>query len=162
MKFSIALVFCFLIFLHIVSGCTYNFSGFTTRDIKSIAIPTFENHTVKYSIDEILTKSVISAFIQDNRLKLLDRKVADSILLGEILNYNRTPFSYDEHSNVKDYKIELTVKLTYKDKSGKTILEKELINWFLYSYDISEETGIEKLCSIVADDIIKGILEGWQ
>ena len=146
----------------ILSGCAYNFRGFVARDVSSIAIPVFENQTVKYGIEEQLTKLVIDAFIKDNQLKVLDRKSADSILLGEIIKYNRAPFSYDDQANVKDYKIELNVKLTYKKSlNDKVILEKELKDWSLYSSQKTEEEGIEELCEKIADDILKGIMEGW-
>ncbi|MCK4352319.1 LptE family protein [candidate division WOR-3 bacterium] len=142
-------------------GCTYNFSGFTKSDIKSIAIPVFENQTIKYGIEEILTRFVIDAFIQDNRLKVLERKSADSILLGKIISYKRAPFSYNENAEVKDYKIELVIKLTYKDKERKTIFEKELNEWILYSSEVTEEDGIENLCTKTSADILRGIIEGW-
>lgn len=143
-------------------SCAYNFRGFVARDIHSIAIPVFENRTVKYGIEEQLTKLVTDAFIKDNRLKLLDRKSADSILLGEIVRYNKAPFSYDDQENVKDYKVDLGIKLTYKKSSGdKIILEKELRDWSLYSSQETEEDGLEKLCEKLADDMLKGIMGGW-
>lgn len=142
-------------------GCTYNFKGFTVRDIYSIAIPVFENKTIKYGLEETFTKYVIDAFIKDNRLKVVDRDKAESILIGEIVSYNRVPFSYDGQANVKDYKIELSLKLTYKDKEGKVILEKQITDWYAYSSQETEESGIEKLCEKLASDILRGILEGF-
>lgn len=131
------------------------------RDIDSIAIPVFENKTIKYGIEEVLTKSVIDCFIKDSRLKVLDRKASESILLGEVTAYNRAPYSYDDQANVKDYKIELGIKLTYKDSAGKTLLEKQISDWHTYSAQSPEEDGIEKLCQKLADDILRGIMEGW-
>lgn len=154
--------FCFfgLIFL-LVSSCTYNLKGFTARNVRSVAIPVFENKTIKYGLEEVLTKLVIDAFIKDNRLKVVDRDKAESVLLGEIITYSRAPFAYDEDANVKDYKIELSMKLIYKDKEDKVLSEKQLTDWYVYSAQDTEEEGIEKLCEKVATDILRGILEGW-
>jgi len=150
-----------LLLLCLVLGCFYNFSGFTRRNIKSIAIPVFENQTIKYGIEETLTKLVIDAFIQDNRLEVLDREDAESILLGEITGYNREPFSYDERAQIKDYKVEIAVKLVYKDKKDQTLWQKELKEYYLYPYEESEEAGIDSLCGELANDILKGVLEEW-
>ena len=146
-------------------GCAYNFSGFTTRSVKSIAVPVFENKTNRYGIEESITKSVTDAFIKDNRLKVVDRKKAGSILLGEITQYSREPFSYDDQRNVKDYKIDMGLNLTYlsitvKDSSKTdTLLTKQISDWFAYSADSTEESGIERLCVKIAEDIVKLILE---
>jgi hypothetical protein len=131
------------------------------RDIHSIAIPVFKNKTVKYGLEESLTKHVIDAFIKDNRLKVVDKDLAESILLGEITGYNRIPFSYDEYANVKDYKIELSLKLVYKDSTEKVIFEKSLKEWYTYSSQEPEEKGIEELCKKLSVDILKGVTEEW-
>ncbi len=154
--------FCIFSFIFLIlSGCTYNFRGFIARDIHSIAIPVFGNRTVKYGIEEQLTKLVTESFIRDNQLKLLDRKSADSILLCEITKYTKTPFSYDAQENVKDYKTEISIKLIYKKSSDKIILEKEFKDWSLYSSQETEEIGVERLCEKLAEDILKKVVEGW-
>ena len=150
-----------LIPIFLLLGCAYNFKGYVSRpNIHSITIPVFENKTVKYGLEESLTKWVIDAFIKDNRLKVLDKEKAESILIGEITGYNRAPFSYDTQANVKDYKIELNIKLTYKDSTGKALLDKQISDWYAYSSNETEEAGIEKLCEKIADEIVRGILEG--
>jgi hypothetical protein len=131
------------------------------RDIHSIAIPVFENKTIKFGLEETFTKSVIDAFIQDNRMKVLDKESAESILLGEITTYTREPFSYDDQEHVKDYKIVVGMKLTYKDKEGKALSDKQVTDWYLYSSEETEEQGIDGLCKKFANDIVRGILEGW-
>lgn len=194
----------FLIIL--TSGCTFNFSGFNPRSTKSIAIPVFENETNRYGIEETMTKSLTDAFIQDNRLRVIDRKKAGTVLLGKITSYTRTPFSYDNKNNVKDYKIEMGMDLVYlsttknigsgtqgagsPDTSSKanqvldsltklkphtksdtavaklpvtqtsdTLLKKQMSDWFAYSADSTEESGITDLCAKMASDIVKLILE---
>lgn len=148
-----------ILVLLLCAGCAYNFVGFTSRNIRSIAIPVFENKTVKYEIETELTKSVIDAFVQDNRLKVLDKNSAESILLGEILQYKRTTNSYDDAGDVKDYKLEFMVKLTYKDKMDKVILTKEITDWDTYLSSESEEIGITKLCNKFALNIVNIVLE---
>ncbi|MDD5528574.1 MAG: LPS assembly lipoprotein LptE [bacterium] len=143
----------------IILGCTYNFKGFSSRNIRSVAVPVFENKTSQYELESKLTKSVIDAFIQDNRLKVLDKSNAESILTGEILQYKREVFSYDDKENVKDYKVEVMVKLTYKDKSGKVLLSKELSEYYLYQVNETEESCVDALCSKMSLSVLKTVIE---
>ncbi|HID93663.1 MAG TPA: hypothetical protein EYP60_06165 [bacterium (Candidatus Stahlbacteria)] len=142
-------------------GCTYSFKGFTTSGIRSIAIPVFENKTIKPGIEEVITQKIEDAFIRDNRLRVVAERDASSILLGKITSYNRVPFSYDENENVKDYKIEISLSITYKNKKGETLWEKELKEWTTYPVSETEEYGIEDVASKAAQDILRGTLEGW-
>jgi hypothetical protein len=57
----------------------------------------FENETLRYDLEETFTKAVIDAFIEDNRLKVVDEKSADAVLLVTIQTFVRTPYSYDEY-----------------------------------------------------------------
>ncbi|MFA5033102.1 MAG: LPS assembly lipoprotein LptE [bacterium] len=148
-----------IFFSLIIFGCTYNFKGFSSRNIRSVAVPVFENKTSQYELETKLTKSVIDAFIQDNRLKVLDKSNAESILTGEILQYKREVFSYDDKESVKDYKIELMVKLTYKDKSEKVLLSKELSEWHVYPFNETEESGIDALCNKLSLTVLKTVME---
>ncbi len=122
----------------------------------------FENTTIKYGIEQTVTEKIINQFVRDNRLKVYsDKKKAASILLGKITAYNNNPFSYDEKENVKDYKIEVSLELIYKDAKDNTILEKKLNEWITYPIDETEEDGIEKLAEKIAYDILQGITTGW-
>ncbi len=157
--------FCILHFAFCISlGCAYNFKGYVSRpNIHSVAIPVFENKTVKYGLEELLTKRIIDAFIKDNRLNVLGKEKAESILLGEITGYSKVPFSYDTQANVKDYKVEISLKLTYYrtpiTDNRTPITDNRITDWYVYSAQETEEIGIEKLCDKISDDIVRSILE---
>jgi len=151
----------FILLLTSLVGCTYSFKGFTTSGIKSIAIPLFENKTIKPDIEEVITQKIGDAFVEDNRLKVAAEKDANSILLGKITSYDRVPFSYDENENVKDYKIEISLNLIYKNNKDETLWEKQLKEWTTYPVSETEEEGIEDVASKAAEDILRGTLEGW-
>ncbi|MBI4722899.1 MAG: hypothetical protein HY769_07915 [Candidatus Stahlbacteria bacterium] len=149
-----------LIPIFLLLGCAYNFKGYVANpNIHSVAIPVFENKTVRYGLEEVFTKKIIDAFIKDNRLKVLDKEKAESILLGEITGYSRTPFSYDDQANVKDYKVEIMLKLTYQLLNPTNSTNRTLTDWYVYSAQETEEIGIEKLCDKFSDDIVRSILE---
>jgi len=150
-----------ILLLASLAGCTYSFQGFTTSGIRSIAIPLFENKTIKPGIEEVITQKIEDAFIEDNRLKVVSEKDAGSILLGKITSYDRVPFSYDENENVKDYKIEISLSIIYKNNKGEMLWEKQLKEWITYPVSETEEDGIEDVASKATEDILRGTLEGW-
>lgn len=145
----------------IIAGCIYNFSGFTSREFKSIFIEVFENKTIKYGIEEKLTKAIIDEFIADNRIKIVDKQKSDAYMNGEIIEYTRKPFSYDEHANVKDYKIEMSISITVRNKEDKLLFNKKITRWLSYPQEEDEDIQIENLCKLIAEDIVKGICESW-
>lgn len=145
------------------SCCTYSFTGITTG-IKSIAIPTFENESLKYGLEETFTRAVTDAFIEDNRLKIENESRADAILHVTIRDFERTPYSYDESENVKEYKINISAHVLLQAKETEEELYKNanFSEWATY-YPLNEveEDGIDKVAKKFSDKILQNILESW-
>ena len=155
--------FIFITTFFCTSCCIYSFSGVSTG-IKSIYIPTFENESLKYGLEDTFTKSVIDAFIEDNRLKVSEKSNADAVLLITITSYKRTPYTYDESENVKEYKIEISANVVLKKfGSDEEIFKQSNFNeWATYYPETEEEeNGIDKVAKKFADKIIRKLLESW-
>ncbi len=152
-----------IVLMLLSSCCTYSFTGITTG-IKSIAIPTFENESLKYGLEETFTRAVTDAFIEDNRLKVENEKSADAILHVTIKNFERTPYSYDESENVKEYKISISASVMLETKETEEELYKNahFSEWATY-YPLNEveEDGIDKVAKKFSDKILQNILESW-
>jgi hypothetical protein len=149
------LVFC--------SCCTYSFTGITTG-IKSIAIPTFENESLKYGLEETFTRAVTDAFIEDNRLKIENEKQADAILQVTIKGFERTPYSFDESENIMEYKISISanVLLVAKETEEELFKNANFSEWATYYPESEvEEDGIDKVAKKFSDKILQNILESW-
>lgn len=149
--------------LLLYSCCTYSFSGISSG-IKSISIPVFENESLRYGLEDTFTRSVIDAFIEDNRLKIADEKSADAILIVTIKTFERTPYSYDESENVKEYKINISASILLKKRGSEEEIFKanNYSEWATY-YPLTEveEDGIDKVAKKFSDKILRSILESW-
>jgi hypothetical protein len=149
--------------LIVCSCCTYSFTGITTG-IKSIAIPTFENESLKYGLEETFTRAVTDAFIEDNRLKIENEKTADAILQVTIKGFERAPYSFDEEENVKEYKISISANVALVEKKTEEELYKNanFSEWATY-YPLNEveEDGIDRVAQKFSDKILQNILESW-
>jgi len=119
---------------------------------------------LKYGLEDTFTKSVIDAFIEDNRLKVSEKSNADAVLLITITSYKRTPYTYDESENVKEYKIEISANVVLKKfGSDEEIFKQSNFNeWATYYPETEEEeNGIDKVAKKFADKIIRKLLESW-
>ena len=157
-----ATAFCLLLF---ISGCgVYSFSGSSLGGIKTIGIPLFDNQTDQYGIREALTEKIADRFVQDNTLKVVNEKIADSILRGTILKYSRESHTFDENENIKEYIVRIWVQVSFEEKKNKKIIWKEdnLLGWGIYSaQNETEDQGRQRAIEKLAEDIVNKTVKGW-
>ncbi len=145
-------------------GCAYSFTGGGRSDVKSIAIPTFENTTLKYGLEAVFTEKTVNAFVSDGRLKLVSEKNADSILLCTITDFARAAYSYDESGNVKQDRVTVTLDVLYrKTDTEEVILEKKgFVEWALYFLESeTEDDGIALAAEKFGQDIVRELVSTW-
>jgi hypothetical protein len=153
-----------------LSACGYGFSSRANSHIESIAIPIFENKTLERGIEQEVADGIADAFLADKKLRVVDVKDADSVLLGTIERYERTPYSFDAQQNVREYKVELTLHVTYEDRKRNKIVWEEtaMRPWGTYSVSASLPNGIEeertardRAVEKAAQDILIKTVQGW-
>jgi hypothetical protein len=148
-----------------ISGCgVYSFSGSGLSGINTIAIPLFDNQTQEYGIRETLIEKIAERFVQDNTLKVVNEKTADSILRGTITKYTRESHTFDEQENIKEYIVRIWVKVSFEEKKNKKVIWKEddLLGWGIYSaQDETEDLGKERAIDKLAEDIVNKTVKGW-
>jgi hypothetical protein len=162
-------VFCLLssvcCMLFSVSGCgVYSFSGSGLSGVNTIAIPLFDNQTQEYGIREALTEKIANRFVQDNTLKVVNEKAADTILRGTITRYNRESHTFDEQENIKEYIVRIWVKASFEEKKNKKTIweEEDMMGWGIYSAeDETEDMGRERAIEKLAEDIVNKTVKGW-
>jgi outer membrane lipopolysaccharide assembly protein LptE/RlpB len=120
--------------LILVSGCGYHLAGKDTHlppGVTSVAIPTLVNQTLEPGIEIVFTQAFLQEFIKDKRVKVVDRKEADSILEGVIKSFYVYSVSYDKSGYALEYQTVVTMDITLKRKNGeilwqdKDVLERE-------------------------------------
>ena len=153
-----ALLVSFLAFI----GCTYSFNPSLYSHIKSIAIPVFQNETIRYGLTEPLTKALIEAFTEDGTLRVTSEKEADSVLEGRIVGYEKTPFIYDEYETVSSFKVTMRIEVAFIDRVRDGVFwRREFEDWGDYPADGQEEEGIEEATEKLKNRLVREIIEGW-
>ena len=120
---KVLLILCMMLF----TGCGYQMVGKETHlppGLTSIAIPTFLNQTLEPGIEVPLTQGFLREFINDRRVRVVDRREADSVLEGVIKSFDIYSVSYDRSGIALEYQTTVVIDLTLKKQTGE-ILWKE-------------------------------------
>lgn len=122
--------------LFLLTGCGYQLVGKETHvppGINSLSIPTFVNKTFEPGIEIPFTQAFLKEFIKDQRVKVVDRRLADSILEGVIKSFAIYSTSYDPSNYVLEYRTIIVIDLTLKNRNGEVVwVEKDLMETRYY------------------------------
>jgi hypothetical protein len=120
------LIFSLILFTSI--SCGYRLVGTGSNlphHIKSVNIPIFENQTLEYGIETIITNDLMQEFSGRGRIKVIDDTKADSELIGIIKRYKSTPLTYDEYGNPRQFRVEIALSIKYTDKIDNKVIFKD-------------------------------------
>ena len=165
---SIIKLFLILIAVLFIHCGIYTFSGSTLPPhLKSVAVPLFENRTPEFGIDQELTDALIDAIIEDNTLKLVDYQDSDAVLRGQIIRVTDRAGQYSQSTNqaeeAKDYRVTISVNITFEDRlKKKTLWEESISQWGIYDFsEISREEGIQEALEKISIEIVNMTVSGW-
>ena len=116
-----------IICVALLLGCGYQMVGKETHvppGLNSVAVPTFSNQTLEPGIEVPFTQGFLREFINDRRVRVVNRREADSILEGVIKDFQIYSVSYDRSGIALEYQTTVVIDLTLKRQSGE-ILWKE-------------------------------------
>ena len=156
--------------LLITSHCGYyTFSGSSLPpNVRTIAIPMFENRTTEFGVREDITDALIYEFTQDNSLKVVDQRSADSIIEGTITTIREQAGAYNQQEQVKEIKIYITVQAKFEDlKNKKVMWEEQISQWGTYSPDSpsgensTRQDAISEAIGKIVTDIFNKTISGW-
>jgi hypothetical protein len=147
-------------------ACGYKAGSLIPKHIKKIYIPTFENQTTRYGLEQDLTAKVTDAFTSDNRLLVVSESEADAMLRGVIVGYEKGALTFDRAQTVDEFKIEITVSVEFEDlHQGKVLWKEDAFRaWQSYTEQddqTDEEHARQSAIETLADDILSRTLEGW-
>jgi len=120
---KVLLILCMMLF----TGCGYQMVGKETHvppGLNSVTVPTFSNQTLEPGIEVPFTQGFLREFINDRRVRVVNRREADSILEGVIKDFQIYSVSYDRSGIALEYQTTVVIDLTLKKQNGE-ILWKE-------------------------------------
>jgi len=143
----------------------YSFTGSIPSDIKTVAVPLFDDNTSFPGVREDLTNNVIDAFINENVLQVVPESKADLIITGTILSINERAAIIAPGEDVEQYEVYVNVKVKCLEvKSGKVWWEKTLsrfgIMGGLENIDARNE-AIDVAITEITQDVLDNTLASW-
>ncbi len=164
------LLFILCLLITISCRCPYGFKvNSLPAHLKTVAIPTFENNTFEYGIEEDFTQVLIDEVENDGNLKIkTDMEEVDSVLEGKVTGYKKTKSSYDDDGVVKEYKVSVTVSWEFTDKVENTVYAESsdkgdeiyLVPDEGDSEDLENEAKEEAIHKL-AEAIVTKIVQNW-
>ena len=84
---------------------------------------------------------------------------AEIVLSVVITDYENRPFTFDEYENIKEYRIDVQLNLSYQKSNSEGIWERTLKEWVTYDRSLTEDDGVQSLAEKVASSIVRTVLE---
>jgi hypothetical protein len=167
LKALLATLICFAL-----GGCLGYHIGpvkpYYLRDVHTIAIPTFKNHTLVPRIDVLVTDTVIKQLQQDGTYQITSGEKADATLTGEITRITRAP-ARSVRGNVlatTEFSLWLVVKFSLTGRDGTQLVPPNDvigITTFFVSSDVTsdERQALPLATEDLANRLVTQISEGW-
>src|SRR5437764_1103241 len=152
----------------VLSGCGYHVAGradLLPKDLKTIAIPAFNNNTVRTKLGRLVTADLAREFNSRTRYRIVaDPREADAVLTGTILRFDSYPVVVDPVSNrATGLQAVVALQLALNDRRTGKALYTQSAYEFRDRYEISvdpqayfEESGtaIERMSRDIARSVV--------
>ena len=162
------------------TACGYSLAGrgsFLPDYIETIGIPTFENNTSVFEVEQLLTQEVRSAFIGRGSYRVQPNVTGvDAILTGTISNINITPASFNVDQQASRYVFTLTANIEFLDLRTNQVVWSNQQLVFSDEYEVASGAGdvanvssffgqrsnaVERLAIDFATTVVSSILEAF-
>ena len=110
----------------LAGGCGYSLRPSLPGNIKTVHIPTLQNRTQEPGIEDFITQALTSALVTSGVARIAkDAEQADAILDGAIIEYTLTSLAFDRTANVTQYRLQISLALTLKDRRSGDVVWKQ-------------------------------------
>lgn len=141
MKFQIK-TFYILTGLMLISACGYRLTGTGTSlpaHLKTVAIPVFKNTSTEPNIQREMTNVIRQSFINDGRLKVVNKDEADLVMKGVLNSYTLQAVSFDTNDVALAYFVALGINIDVRDMvKHKPFLKQN----FTTKWDFRAQTNV--------------------
>jgi len=118
--------------LMILPGCAgmsgvYSMGNTFERDIKTVAVPIFENETNRRGLEFQLTEAVQKEITKRTPYRLAKGLDADTRLTGRIVGFRKDVLGETRYDDPRELQLSLMVKVTWEDlRTNRVLLDKEI------------------------------------
>src|SRR5215475_11401355 len=108
------------------------------KHIKTLAIPAFQNPSLRYKVEQRFTSAVVDEAIRRSRsLKIVSEpEGADAVMIGSIRYFGFRPVLLDDQGKARLFEITINVELTVRDQTTNKVLFNNQNYTFRGEYEI--------------------------
>jgi len=111
-----------------LTGCGYTMNSSLDPKFQSIYVTAFKNQSREYDLQVPLSNAVIRKFINDGRLRVVKRDMADLIVEGTILDYKLKGLTFDREDDVTQFEVVVVARVrVFDSRTGDVLWEDEQI-----------------------------------
>ncbi|HSB09256.1 MAG TPA: LPS assembly lipoprotein LptE [Blastocatellia bacterium] len=140
-------------------------------DIKTIAVPVFQNSSLKYRVEQRFTSAVIDEILKRARgLRVVTTSEgADAVINGDIRNFRAQGSILDDRGRTRVWDVRIVVSVIVRDLRSHKILFENPRMLFDGEYELSddpesffneENPAVDRIAKDFAQTIISTIMEG--
>lgn len=154
------------------STCGYRVRGAVgtlPHEIQSIGIPTFENLTSQYKIEQMISSAVLKEFSLRTRIPVNSSKSGvNSVLLGEILEVSSTPVTFGLETFGNAFLVTVRMSVRLKRLPDSSIIwqnenyiyrERYILNSKVRDFFSEENPALNRLSRDFAASLVSTILD---
>lgn len=164
-----------LLLLLVSAGCGYHTAGHAVQlpeNVKTIAVPAFENETRTYRIEQLLTSSVVREFTTRTHYRILNdpSEAADATLRGTVVSTLASPLTYNSSTGqAASVLVVVSMRVALTDRQGKVLYqnpsyvfrEQYEVSQDLASFFEEDSPAFRRLSQDFARTLVSNILEGF-
>lgn len=140
-------------------------------DIKILAVPVFQNTSLKYRVEQRFTSAVIDEILKRGRALhvVSSPENADAVLSGDIRSFRAAGTILDTQGRTRVWNVRIIVSVTVRDQKRKKVIFDNPRMIFEGEYELSddpesffneENPAVNRIAKDFAQTIISNILEG--
>lgn len=176
MKNKFRFILCALLLL-VTSGYTECYKPVGSGDglpkhIKTLAIPPFQNPSLRYKVEQRFTSAVVDEALRRSRsLNIVSTpEGADAVMLGSIENFSFRPVLIDDLGRARLFEVTIVAAVTVRDQTKNKVIFDNRGYVFRSEYEISgdpktffseEGPAVDRIARDFAKSVISTILEGF-
>ena len=162
------------------SGCGYALAGrgsFLPATIRTVGIPTLENRSTFFQVEDMLTDKIRAEFIGRGKYAVNPEAAgADAVLTGEVLLISVTPVGINEQQLASRYLFTVAMKMAFTEARTQDVLWSNDSLVFRGEYELQtrtaenirgdsfldqERSSMDRIATDVARTVVTAILEAF-
>ncbi|MEI6210723.1 MAG: LptE family protein [bacterium] len=161
---------CAIALVTAMAGCaSYHTARSIPHDLRTVAVPTFENASGQPQAEALTTLAVLSEFRRDGALKIVERENAALEVAGRVTGCKLEPmrFDHDRPYLAVEYRLTLTADVkVYERATGKVVASLKKVTGtdiFRTQSDLpsSQRDALPRAAAKLAKTIVNETLMAW-